>query len=171
MKTSAFMLGALLALGAAHAGSTAKFEKALKLKKEGKHAPAAEAFAAIVSAEPKNVGALEQLATLQGWLGKHDAALATWRKALKLAPDNSDLRLGLARVLYWKGDRKQALSELADVLDAQPESVEAWTLQGDIQLAADQVAAARKAYLKAKDLSPDDAELDKKLERTAPSKK
>lgn len=178
MRNLTLVFAALLAAQALHAAkpkqktktppAASRFEEALKLKKAGKHAAAASAFQAIAAGEPKNVDALEQLATLQGWLGKHDESLATWRRALSLAPDNSDLRLGLARVLYWKGERKESLDELATVLEDQPDSVEAWTLDGDVLMADGRPAEARKAYKRAKTLAPNDRDLDKKLAGTEP---
>lgn len=170
MRPAAAAAAVLLAV-AAQAAPVPPFQKGLKLKKDGKFAAAAEVFSDILAKKPKDADALEQLATLQGWLGKHDEALATWRKALALAPDNSDYRLGLARVLYWKQDFKGSLKELDAVLDAAPESVEALTLDGDVLLAAGRAPEARKAYLKAQALAPDDAELAKKLERAAAAKK
>jgi cytochrome c-type biogenesis protein CcmH/NrfG len=177
MRFMTLLVAALLAAPVANGagpkksarGAASRFGDAVRLKKAGKHAAAAAAFQAIVDSEPKNVDALEQLATLQGWLAKHDEALMTWRKALSLAPENSDLRLGLARVLYWKGETKSSLKELAAVLVSQPESAEAWTLNGDVLLADGRPGEARKAYKKAKSLAPKDGEIDKKLARTEPS--
>ena len=157
---------ALVSLAAAAAAGATPMQDGLKLKAQGKYAQAAEAFESALEENPKDVDALQQLATVQGWQEQFDAAVKTWKKALALAPKNQELRLGLARVLYWKHEFPASLKELAGVLAKQPRSVEALTLRGDVLLAQGDAAQARKAYLAARALSPDDPDLEKKLGRT-----
>ena len=52
---------------------------------------------------------LRRLALLQSWDGDLDASIDTYRRALKIAPDDVDLLLEYARVLTWKDDLKEAI--------------------------------------------------------------
>ncbi len=163
------VLALMLAAASARAAAT-EFDKGLQLKKDGKFAPAAKVFTEILAKKPRNLAALEQSATLQGWLGDYPASIATWTLALEIAPTNRDFRLGLARVLYWNRDYKPSLTELETVLKSEPKSVDAWTLLGDVYAASSRLQEAHKAYLKAQELAPDDAALAKKAARTEAAK-
>jgi cytochrome c-type biogenesis protein CcmH/NrfG len=160
----------LLATGSAQAKANPDFDKGLQFKKDGMFAQAAKVFSGIVSKDPKDADALVQLATLQGWLEKYDESIKTWEAALELAPKSADFRLGLARVLYWKKDYSRASSELKTVLRASPKLVEGWTLLGDVYAASARSPETLKAYLKAQELAPDDAEIAKKVARTQAAK-
>jgi len=88
-----------------------KFELGLELKRAEKFAEAAKIFSSIVEQDPKNTDALQQLATLQSWLGLYDKAISTWKQAITLHPNNIEYHVGLARVLSWKGEIKEAKTE------------------------------------------------------------
>lgn len=141
------------------------FEEGLALKRAEKFAEAAAVFAAVVKKEPRNADALEQLATVQGWLGRHEESIETWRRLLRLAPKNDDYRVGLARVLYWKGRHEEALKELSRVLAGRSRRADALALRGDVLAAAGRPEEARTAYLGAQSADPSDGELAKKLAR------
>lgn len=151
----------------------ATFEDGLRLKQEQNLEAAAAAFAEAAEAQPGDPAALEQLAIVQGWLQRYDDSIASWRKALALAPERSDFHVGLARALYWKGERDSALAELDQALAAQPDNVDALTLKGDVLIAQDQPLAAREAYARARGLGDDPVgviELDRKIaQAVAPS--
>lgn len=144
------------------------FEDGQRLKREQKLAEAERVFAQLAQQHPEDREVLAELATVQGWQGKHAESAATWRRALVLAPDSVDLRLGLARVLYWSGERRQALSELDIVLGQDPVHYDALLLRGDVLLAQDDRAGARTAFERARGGSPgnDDRDLSLLLART-----
>lgn len=151
----------------------AAFDAAMQLKQQGKKAQAEMAFAEIVKNDPQNIAALEQLAIMQSWQNKFDSAIENFKKALDIHPDFTSARIGLARVSYWQGERKFALNEMEKVLKVQSDVPENWILKGDILMADGQVAQARVAYLKAKQLkgSNSDQALNKKIEQAkAPNK-
>lgn len=156
----------LLASAAAWAS---RYEDGLRLKQAQQLQPAAEAFAAVLAREPGNVLAVEQLAIVQGWLGRYEQSTATWRRAIELRPGKPDYHVGLARVLYWQGERRAALSELDRALALAPDSLEALSLKGDVLLADGQRDPARQAYERSLQLpGADAAELQRKLAATAP---
>ena len=122
------MLG-VSALAAAQRGGGADFQKGIELKNAGKHADAAREFQELVRRNPRDADSLEQLATLQGWLGRYPDSIATWGAALALSPRNSDYRTGLARVLYWHGETARALKELDRVLADHPNNARTHSAQ------------------------------------------
>lgn len=156
---------AAVCLSGLAAAEAATFQDGLRLKKAEKFEEAARVFQSLVERRPEDADALEQLATMQAWLGRHDESIATWDRLVALHPRSDDYRLGLARVLYWRGQRVRALRELRHVIGGRPRDVDALTLAGDVHLADGDVKRAREYYRKAKALAPADAELDKKLAR------
>jgi len=156
---------ATLAL-AAGAARGATFEEGLALKKQEKLAEAEQVFAEVVREQPTDAAALEQWATLLGWLGRHDDSIAAWRRALEQKPDHPDYVMGLARVQYWKGELAPARERLDALLVAMPGNVDALALAGDVCAAQKDLGCARERYLAAQAVSPS-AELTKKLAGTA----
>lgn len=155
-----------LMAGAASAGS---YEEGLRLKQAQQLEPAAAAFEAAVAREPGNPLAVEQLAIVQGWLGRYEQSIASWRKAQVLRPNQPDYHLGLARVLYWKGEHGASLAELDRALKLAPDHLDAQSLRGDVLLAAGQHAEARVAYERSLSLpGADQPALRRKLEGAAP---
>ena len=162
MKNRNLLCVLLLAL-AAGAASAATYEDGLRLMREQKTAEAAAAFSEVVQREPRNVQALEKLATVQGWLNRFDDSIASWRRVVALAPRKPDGHVGLARVLYWKGERAESLRELDAALNLAPRDADALMLKGDVLMADRRPGEARAAYLQTQALSPNNAELQKKL--------
>ena len=159
-----------LASAAGPDASHSAFQKGLKLKKGGKFAAAAKIFERLAEKDPEDAASLEQLATLQGWLKRYDEAIGTWQKALRLEPKSPDFHLGLSRVLYWREDLKGAASEALAATKLDPKRADAWLFYGDVLLAQNQGADARKAYETARALAPDDPEPAQKLARLQQSK-
>lgn len=159
MRTAA----ALILLAASAAGAADDMALGLKLKRAGTLPGAEAAFARAVAAHPKDVDALSQLATVQGWLGRYDRSAATWERALRLAPGCVECRTGLARVLFWKGSHAKALAQVDLALSRNNDDADALILRGDIEAAMGRFEDARRAYTRAKALAPDNQDLDKKL--------
>lgn len=151
----------LLALQA----TAATYEDGVRLKNAQQLASAAAAFAEVADREPRNVLAREQLAIVLGWQNRFDESVKAWREAIALAPEKPDYHLGLARVLYWKGERGAALQSLDQALALEPRNAEALKLRGDVLLAEQRAPEARAAYRQAQQLNPADAELGQRLAR------
>lgn len=158
-------LAALPALLFVAQATAATYEDGLRLKSQQQLASAASAFAEVAAREPRNVLAREQLAVVLGWQGRYDQAINAWKSAIALAPDKPDYHLGLARVLYWKGDHSAALASIDQSLLLQANNPEALKLKGDVQLAGGDVAAARNSYRLAQVQTPNDAELATRISR------
>lgn len=168
-KLKGLLLAMLLGCGGAQA---ADYEDGLRYKQEQKLEAAAAAFGKVLERDPRHLGALENLATVQGWLQRYDAAVASWQEAIRRRPRQPDYRVGLARVLYWKGERAQALEQLDRALQLAPDHYDAQVLRGDVLLAEGRSAEAQAAYQAARALpgGNDDAALAAKLERSLPAR-
>ncbi|MDP1907564.1 MAG: YaiO family outer membrane beta-barrel protein, partial [Hyphomicrobium sp.] len=85
-----------------------------------------------------------------------------------IEPESSELRLGLARVLYWSEQREAALTELETVLRGDPANYDALLLRGDVMIAQGDRSGARAAYEQARDAKPgnDDRDIAVLLART-----
>lgn len=142
------------------------FEQGLALKRAEKLPEATAVFAALVEANPRDVAALEQWATVLGWQQRYDESIAGWRRALEIAPSNPAFGTGLARVLYWKGALDEARTRIAQTLSAAPDSFDALVLAGDIAAAQHDPAAAHGFYQRAQQQDPTVPDLRVKLERT-----
>ena len=143
--------------------TAATYEDGLRFKQQQQLASASDAFAEVAAREPGNVLAREQLAIVLGWQRRFDESINAWQQAITLAPDKADYHLGLARVLYWKGDRAAAMPSLETALRLEPSNAEAYKLKGDVLLADDKPGEARNSYLRVQQLSPDDAEIPARL--------
>jgi YaiO family outer membrane protein len=157
------LLGCLLT----PAAQAASMEEGLRLKQQERFADSAAVFTQLLREHPQDLAVLEQLATLEGWLQRYDDSAAHWRQAIALAPQRPDYRVGLARVLYWKGDHAGALDAL-DAVAAEPAHYDALVLRGDVLMAQGRPDAARAAYLRAQSLPQADAGLAAKLARARP---
>lgn len=144
------------------------FQKGMDLKRQEKFEEAAQVFARIVQSQPKHVDALQQLATLQGWLNQYEESIQTWRRALALDPNNMELLIGLARVLTWNEDFYHAETEYRKALNLNPNSYDALVGMGDIEMRREDPAEARKFYVRAQAMQPADADLKKKLAGAVP---
>ena len=144
----------------------ATLEEGLALKKQEKLAEAAAVFEGLVRARPDHAAALEQLAIVQGWLGQHDAAIATWTRLIALAPKELSFQVGRSRVRYWKGELAGARAEVEAVLVRAPKDVDALLLAGDVALAQGERDDARDRYQRARELAPGDAAIEAKLAHT-----
>ena len=134
-----------LVLHASDASSEA-VAQGLSRKLAGDLPAAATAFRLAVSADAKDLEAREQLATVTGWQGDHQGALALWNSLLELAPERRSARLGKARVLYWLGRLPDSRDLLEELVSEQPKDLEAQELLGDVARASGHRSLATTAY-------------------------
>jgi len=80
---------------------------------------------------------------------RYSAAAGSFRIALRLEPNRTDLKERLARALYASGDYNEAEPLLADLALAQPDFASTWVhgMRADCLLATGRVKAAREIYL------------------------
>jgi YaiO family outer membrane protein len=148
----------------------ATLEEGLALKRAQDFPGAARIFNELVSANPKDVDALEQLATVTGWMERHAEALALWDRAIVLAPQYDGLRLNRARVLYWMGRLPEAEAAITEVLPRMAQDADAWELAGDIARARHDVVRARERYRQAIMLAPMSTAVRKEAQLVMPKR-
>ncbi len=87
--------------------------------------------------------------------GERDDALAAWRKAAALAPEDADAGLVYAHALGMTGQREASLAEVRRVLALHPEAARAWYLLAyalrDAEDAGEAIDAAQKSLRLADD--------------------
>lgn len=77
---------------------------------------------------------------------KQTEALEFYTSGLNLSPQNLELRLDRAALLYRMGDESRALSDYADVLERQPENIEALQMRAFIYAKKRDYKNARTDY-------------------------
>lgn len=70
-----------------------------------------------LATNPEDLEARGWRARLLGWSGRLAESEAEYRSLLRLAPDDIDIRIGLADVLSWQGQAEDALDELKQAPD------------------------------------------------------
>jgi tetratricopeptide (TPR) repeat protein len=78
-------------------------------------------YAVAAELKPDHVRAVHRLALLQSWDGELQASADNYRRALALAADDFDIRLGLARVLSWKHDFGESIRLYRQLREAHPD--------------------------------------------------
>jgi YaiO family outer membrane protein len=112
----------------------------------GQHDKAIGYFKAARTAEPGNADAWYQEGIAHAYQKEFDLALPLIEKATALAPKDMDKRLGLARVLSWKHDYKEADAVVAKVLAEAPEHEEALLLAARLSFYEGREDEAMKGY-------------------------
>jgi tetratricopeptide (TPR) repeat protein len=92
---------------------------------QGDRRKALDEFRQTLEADPNNATALEWIVVCYRMLGDFTAAQAEVDKALAKLPKNSALLNQRAFISYDQGDRKKALDELRQTLEADPNNAEA----------------------------------------------
>lgn len=109
--------------------------------------------------EPVSDVTLQQLVATRAEgvnLARLDEALAYYKQATSLSPQNAQLWDEMATVQYIKGDNEQALETVKRSLALDPVYRQTYLLQGDILLAMGDRQGALQAYRRASDLAPRD---------------
>ena len=99
-----------------------------------------------------------QVFSLRGnaYIGDHKLAKAAdaYRSAFELEPDLTLAQLGQARLAAIQGETEESRNWIEKALTSDPESAEAWSLLGKLELKAGNAAAAETALSKAIELRP-----------------
>ena len=79
-----------------------------------------------VSLDSHNFYAYQSLGMSQTWLGRHNEALANFRRAIELNPNDSDVRAYFANALVFAGCTDEALKELEIAMRLNPHYPESY---------------------------------------------
>lgn len=118
-------------------------------------AEAADAFANVTRRYPASFAAHRDLGLALENLGRVDEARAAFEAAIARRPDDQDVRLRLAFMLYEKGRRDAALPLLEALATGGSKAPEVWLVLGRTYYERNDLAAAEKAFAKAAALAND----------------
>lgn len=90
-------------------------------------------------------------------LVKHDEAVETFERALKLEPGNSVALMGLANIAAARKDNAAAKKYVDDVVARNPGSPEVWTFKGDFERGEGRTTEALASYQQVIKLDPGSA--------------
>lgn len=136
-------------------------------RRRGRLDEARRRFEHAARAAPDFAEARVNLGELSTAVGDDSGAEAHFRAALAIDPDLLPARLDLARTLLHRGRREPerrarlfeaARREYLHLLEARPDTAEAWHDLGFLDLAAERHARAEEEYRRAVELAPDYAE-------------
>ncbi|MBL8376230.1 MAG: tetratricopeptide repeat protein [Burkholderiales bacterium] len=82
-------------------------------------------------------------------VGEHEAAIAEYRRALALAPDNGGVLLNMGVLLGWVGRMEEALQSLERAVQAIPQVPQAWYNLGNLLYRRGNLAEAESALWRA----------------------
>lgn len=105
---------------------------------------------------PDNITALQMAGAIEGQSGSLVQAEAHYAKALKLNPELTAARRGLALVYMKLGRPDQALETLKPLLGPDSRHADALALAGDAHLRLRDVSTAEQYFVRAAGLAPDD---------------
>jgi len=139
-------------------GEPARHCAALALIGLGKYEEAAKRLEALAEQsrreEPLRAQMLEQAAQAWDLAGQPERALANLEAGLVLVPGQPDLLLDKAVLLAGRGHYAEALTVLTEILNAQPNRVEALTLRGSALRQLNRTEEAKRDLARALDLDP-----------------
>lgn len=115
-----------------------------------------------VRIDPSMFDALVELGNALYALDELDESAGAYEQALAQRPGSRDALIGLARTFVRQKRFGQAQETLRRVVDANPKDAESWLHLGDIAVYRGDEVTARQCYVKASELSAQDAAMAKR---------
>ncbi len=112
------------------ADTTARFNRAVELQRQGALQEAATEYQALLKANPDYVEALANLGGVLSRLGRYEESVDAYERALKLAPQLTPLLLNLGIAHHRAGQFEKAVDVFQRVLEKDPVSLQALQLLG-----------------------------------------
>lgn len=130
------------------------FDDAVAYQKGEAWEKAAEAYQAVLRADPFNLAAYNNLGLVRGRQGNLKVAIETFQKALSFDPNFDAARNNLATVFLATGQAGEAEKELNVILLHNPKDALAYANLGIVHKRMNQPMAAESAFRKALELDP-----------------
>lgn len=124
----------------------------------GELAQAEQLYHAVLSADPRNVGALHMLGVLNAQQGRNDQALAMIGAALKIVPDAADMLVNYGNILSLTGRDAEALASYDRALAINPRDGGTLNNRGNVLRKLGRPADAAQSHARALALNPRDLE-------------
>jgi tetratricopeptide (TPR) repeat protein len=118
------------------------FEAAAAAQQGGDLNAAEAGYRAFLERNPRNLEALANLGVVYATMGRYDAAIASYKRALEISYLSAPIRMNLALAYYKAGRCAEALPEFATVLDGNPGLYNAILLKADCHLQQGEVSNA-----------------------------
>jgi tetratricopeptide (TPR) repeat protein len=115
----------------------------------GDYRQAHELLTRAVASAPLAAEIYNAIANAERGLGRTEAAVAAYRRALALAPTDAGIATNLAAILIRGGDLPGAEAALAAAAESDPGYADAWFVRGELYRARGELAAAEASYRKA----------------------
>lgn len=126
---------------------------ARSLEQQGKFKEMLDAIPAETAASSAELLVLRGNAHLD--LGEADKAKEAYEQAAKLAPDNGDVLIGLARLALVQKDVPAAVALVDQAVAKDPKNTEAWMFKGSLARSENKMPEALAAFTQASVIKPD----------------
>jgi tetratricopeptide (TPR) repeat protein len=146
------------AVGRQPGNTEARLALAVLYRNEGALGRAMDEAKEVLKRKPRSVEALYELGAAQALAQQHKDAEETLRRALAIAPDNTLVLVGLARLLYQGGRLDEAESLVRRAQKLEPSNTDALVLLAQVLSRKEPLAANREEALtlldRARQLAP-----------------
>ena len=124
MKSAACLCLCAFWLGAAEPAKEV-FDGAVRALAAGNYGPAERGFQTILREQPRHIAALSNLAVIYSRTNRADRAIAVYRKALQISPDDKPILLNLGLVYLRQEAHSRALPLFLRVVAVDPQHLQA----------------------------------------------
>jgi cytochrome c-type biogenesis protein CcmH/NrfG len=135
------------------------FDKAVRALAAGDYAAAERGFQCVLREQPRHVGALGNLGVIYSRTNRADEAIAVYRRALRLSPDDKALLLNLGLVYLKQEAHARALPLFARVVALDPQHLQARQLLAVCRVYTGQLASAIRDLEALRAASPRDTQV------------
>jgi tetratricopeptide (TPR) repeat protein len=134
--------------------AAAHFALAVVHDRRSEVAAATKSYSEVLRLNPLAVAAQVELSRLSLSSGDQTGALRYAEGARQMEPSNADARVALARSLIAAGNLARAEAEIADLLKGAPNVAVVHSLNGTLQASRNNVAAAKRSFEQALEITP-----------------
>jgi Flp pilus assembly protein TadD len=134
----------------------ARYNLASALELVGRYDEALVEYLTVVEADPAHADAWNNLGILYGKLGCREDSTEAYRKALSVRPEDSAIRINLAKQILRDGSEKgEAIELLTEAAKLRPEDGRLFNTLGVAYAIQEDFEKARDSFQKAVDMQPD----------------
>jgi len=155
----AALMAVVMAWPAVGQDFAAAMNRAENARSRNDFATAEAAYLEATRIAPTAADAWHMLGLVRGYQGKYDSGLGALIQAQRLAPDDDDIALSIARLFGFAGRHAEAAARVDEIINRRPDLQAAWTLKGRIASYQNRLDEAQQAYAKAASLAPPDFDL------------
>lgn len=119
------------------------------------YADAQRCFEKALSLDPAHLLATQNMVKLLQFQGKQEAALALLERTVRRAPDDADLRVGYAMMLFGANDVEQARDQFAHALALAPDNIQALNGMGVLLMRQGDASQAMGLFERCTRVAPD----------------